>query len=75
MSNETLREYTKIMQMRYKNATKKQKGFLLTEITEICQISRKHAIRLMNTGDHSIALRRGPRRKYDDRVVAHLKRL
>ena len=75
MSNETLREYTKIMQLRYKNATKKQKTHLLDEVTEVCQISRKHAIRLMNTCDYSISLRRGPRRKYGDEVVCHLRRL
>ena len=75
MSRESLREYIKIMQMRYKNATKKQKGYLLTEITEVGQISRKHAMRLMNGGDYSVCLKRGPRRKYDDRVIFHLRRL
>lgn len=64
--------YLKKITLRYKKATKKEKGGLLTEAAEICDYSRKHIIRLINKGERVRADRRGRKPKYTIQDRYHL---
>ena len=45
MSPQAQKEYTEIMHLRYKNATRKEKSNILDEYCATCQCHRKHGIR------------------------------
>ena len=67
--------YLKKISLRYKNATKKQKGKLLSEAAEICDYSRKHLIRLLNRSGGPKPQKRGRKPKYTISDTFHLVKL
>jgi hypothetical protein len=75
MTLEAKKEYIKAIRMRYKNAAKRKKGIILGEFCETTNLSRKHAIRLLNAPDDSMPMKAGPKPKYGPKVVIHLVRL
>lgn len=75
MTLEVKQEYLKILRLRYKNATKRQKGTILSEFCETAGLSRKHVIRLLNCHPDEARKKAGPKAKYGEKVVRHLLRL
>lgn len=74
MSLEAKREYLKAIYRRYKNATKREKSKILDEFCLVCNLSRKHAIRLIAKEKLPASKKPGPVRKYHDRFVRQLVR-
>ena len=48
MSNEAKRAYRKAVQKSYNNSSKKQKSQILNEFCNVCNYSRKHAIKILS---------------------------
>jgi len=67
--------YLKKVHLRYKKATKKEKSRLLTEAEIICEYSRKHLIRIMNSDFSCELTRRGRKAKYTLEDSVHLAKL
>jgi len=75
MSYEAKKEYIKAIYQRYQKSTKKQKGLILNEACQICQMSRKHLIRILN-GQARLRTKRAGRKKiYGQQVTLHIHRL
>lgn len=75
MTNEAIRLYTERLRLRYKKSTKREKGAILDEYCQVCEISRKHGIRKLS-GSRSVSeKRRGARAFYDFHTAHHLGRL
>ena len=74
MTQASIREYTEVMRGRYQRSSKKEKGRILDEFTEVVGCHRKSAIRLLKDRRQSKGRRRrgGPRR-YGSTVVDALK--
>ena len=75
MTQETKRGYLEKLYLRYKNATKNQKGVILDEYCATSGLSRKHVIRLLNKPPSEKDLRPGPKPIYGQKVVRNLLRL
>ena len=60
--------------MRYKKASKKEKGKILDEFCESYECSRGHAIKMLGRGLEPNITGRGRKRKYDPKVIPHLVR-
>lgn len=75
MSTELKREYLKNIRLRYHRALKKQRTLILDEFCEVCKLTRKHAIRLLNEDVSAVPKRPGPKRKYGADVDRHLRHL
>lgn len=76
MPIEFKRAYLEEIRFRYKNGTKKEKGRILNEFCEVCDFSRKHAIRILNGSLHPKLKRPGPKSKYQrEDVLTALKDL
>ena len=60
------------VRLRYLKANKRQKSLILDEFILTCDISRKHAIRLLNRELRTRAYHAGPKFKYDKEVKKHL---
>lgn len=54
--------------MRYKKASKKEKGKILDEFCESYECSRGHAIKMLGRGLEPNITGRGRKRKYDPKV-------
>ncbi len=75
MSTELKREYLKNIRLRYHRGTKKQRTLILDEFCRVCNLTRKHAIRLLNEDLSDTPRRPGPERKYGEDVDRHLRHL
>lgn len=74
MTRGGIREYTEAVRGWYLGATKKQKGRILDEFTQVTGYHRKAAIRLLHRGDQPRAhKRRGCSRQYGSAVAGALK--
>ena len=74
MTRGSIREYTEAMGRRYVVASKKGKGMLLDEFTEVTGYHRKAAIRLLGQGGRRKELkRRGRPRQYGPQLAEALK--
>lgn len=72
VKNESRRDSIKVMRNRYQGSGRKDRSFLLNEVTTCLDVHRKHAIRLMNGGREP--KRRGGRpRLYTEAMALHLK--
>ena len=60
--------------MRYKKASKKEKGKILDEFCESYECSRGHAIKMLGRNLEPSISGRGRRRKYDPKMIPHLVR-
>ncbi len=74
MSTGLKREYLKNIRLRYHRGTKKQRSLILDEFCEVCKITRKHAIRLLNDDVSDVPKKPGPERKYGEEVDRHLEK-
>ena len=72
MSNEVRRQYLERVRLRYLKGKKKQKTLILDEFCEVCQISRKHAIKLLGQEIKTKALRSGPKLIYGENIRRHI---
>jgi hypothetical protein len=72
MSNEVKRQYLERVRLRYLKGTKKQKTLILDEFCEVCEISRKHAIKLLGEEIKSKALRPGAKVRYGENIKQHI---
>lgn len=72
MTPEMQRTYINRIYWRYRKSTKREKSSILDEFCEICEISRKHAIRLLNAPQELKPRPPGPKKKYDQYVEDHL---
>ena len=75
MSTGLKREYLKNIRQRYHRSSKNQRTLILDEFCEVCNLTRKHAIRLLNEDMITVQRRPGPIRKYGadvDRQLRHL---
>ena len=75
MSTGLKREYLRNIRQRYHRGSKKQRSLILDEFCEVCKITRKHAIRLLNEDMIVVQRRPGPVRKYGADVDRHLRHL
>ena len=75
MSTELKQHYLKRIRKRYINASKKQKSLILDEFCEVCEITRNHAIKLINLYFKEAVPKPGAKRKYGPDVDRHLRHL
>jgi hypothetical protein len=76
MTIEARKMYLKAIQDRYQKASKSEKTLILDEFCQVCQYSRKHAIRVIKTGHIRERRRTGKPSKYQDaHFVAHVLKL
>jgi len=74
MTRSSILEYVEAVRGRYFRASKKEKGKILDEFTQVTRLHRKAAIRLLNrVVESSGKKRRGRTRKYDVAVIDSLK--
>jgi len=69
------REYLRNIRLRYHRGSKKQRSLILDEFCEVCKITRKHAIRLLNDDLSDQVKKPGAKRKYGADVDRHLRHL
>ena len=63
-------EYAEALRKRYYNASKKEKGKMLDEFTQVTGLHRKTAIRLLNRQSQpAVGKRRGRKRQYGTGVT------
>lgn len=72
MSNEVQRQYLDKVRARYEKATKRQKTLILDEFCKVCEITRKHAIMLLNEQPRSLPPRPGPKTIYGKDIEDHV---
>lgn len=76
MPIEFKRAYLEEIRYRYKKSTKKSKGMILDEFCRVCDLSRKHAIKILNGSINPRKRRPGPKSKYQrEDVLKALKEL
>jgi hypothetical protein len=76
MPIEFKRAYLEEIRYRYKNSTKKSKGAILDEFCRVCDLTRKHAIKILNGKLNPRVQRPGPKSKYQrEDVLSSLKEL
>ena len=75
MSNEVKRQYLDRVRLRYLKSNRKQKTLILDEFCEVCEISRKHAIRLLHEVFKVAPPRSGPKAIYDENIHNHIIKL
>jgi hypothetical protein len=75
MVNNSKKEYLEAIRDRYQRAGRRHKTKILDEFCEVCGYHRKYAIELLNRKRNRPKRRPGPKRTYDDAVVAVLKDL
>lgn len=75
MSNEVKRQYLEKIRGRYRKATRRQKTLILDEFCEVCEISRKHAIKLISEPSRSVPSRSGPKPIYGPEIEEHVVKL
>ena len=64
MTRGSIKEYTEAVRVRYRRASKEEKGKILDEFTKVVPCHRKAAIRLLRGGSQSGKKRRGPPQEY-----------
>ena len=72
MSNEVKRILLQKLRLRYQKASRRQKSLILDEYCATVEITRKHAIRLLNKELKSHREHPGPKYKYGDEVRKHV---
>jgi hypothetical protein len=72
MSNELKQQYLSRVRSRYFKSNKKQKSLIIDEFCQVCDISRKHAIRLLNEDSGAVPPRPGPKPFYGPDVREHI---
>jgi hypothetical protein len=72
MTNEMKRAYTIRVYWRYQKSTRKEKALILDEFCKVFELTRKHAIKVLNDPSTPKGVRPGPKRKYGSEVVFHL---
>lgn len=72
MSNEVKRQYLERVRLRYLKGTKNQKTLILDEFCEVVEISRKHAIKLLNEELKKNPPRPGPKVVYGENIHQHI---
>lgn len=72
MSNEVKRQYLEKVRLRYLKGTKLQKSLILDEFCQVCEISRKHAIKMLNEEQRVSPLRPGPKVLYGANIQNHI---
>jgi hypothetical protein len=75
MSRNSKKEYLLAIWDRYQRAGRPFKGKILDEFCAICGYARKYAIGLLNRKPRARQKKPGPKRKYDETVLAPLKAL
>ena len=75
MSNEVKRQYLDKIRERYEKATKRQKTLILDEFCKVCELTRKHAIKLLNEQPTTIPPRPGPKSTYGKEIETHIVKL
>lgn len=75
MSNEVQRQYLDRIRLRYRKADKAQKTLILDEFCKVCDISRKHAIKLISEERKSERIKRGRKVIYGPDVHEHVVKL
>jgi hypothetical protein len=75
MSIEARKEYLKAIRERYLNSSKTEKKAILDEFCQVCNYSRKYAIRAIKQGVGTPIKRPGPKIIYDEMLVEHLVKL
>jgi len=76
MSNEDKLVYITRQRERYREFhTRSGKSLLITEVAAYLKITRDHAIRILNGQTHARRVRSGPRIRYTDDLLPHLKKL
>lgn len=72
MPNEVKRILLQKLRVRYQKGSRKQKSLILDEFCATCDLSRKHAIRLLNGEIKSHRNHPGPKYKYDPETRRHV---
>lgn len=75
MTTELKRHYLKRVRLRYHRGSKAQKSMILDEFCEVCEISRKHAIKVLNEDLREHPPKPGRKRIYGPDVDRHLRHL
>lgn len=75
MSIEARKQYLIAIRERYLNSSKKDKKAILDEFCNVCDYSRKYAIKAIKKGVETSSKRPGPRLIYDEALVTHLVKL
>lgn len=75
MSNEVKRQYLERVRLRYLKSNKKQKSLILDEFCQVCEISRKHAIKLLHEVVREVPPRPGPKPTYGANIHEHIVKL
>lgn len=75
MSSEVKRQYLERIRERYKKASKRQKTLILDEFCKVCNLTRKHAITLINEQPRSAPARPGPKPVYGAEIEDHVVKL
>jgi len=73
MSIGSVREYAAVIRERYRKASRKEKGVMLDEFTQVTGYHRKAAIRLLRRDHGPPGRRRGRPREYEAEVVEALR--
>jgi hypothetical protein len=74
VTRHSILEYVEALRKRYFKASRREKGRMLDEFTQVTGLHRKAAIRLLNRQGKSVASkRRGRKRKYDTAVAEALR--
>jgi hypothetical protein len=73
MSRKSRKEYLLAIWGRYQRAGRKYKSRILDEFCEVCGYARKYAIGLLQRKPRARARKPGPKRRYDEAVLAPLK--
>jgi hypothetical protein len=74
VTRQSIKEYVEAIRWRYRKALKEEKGKILDEFTQVTNLHRKAAIRLLNREVGSSSKKRGGRpRKYNGAVIDSLK--
>ena len=72
MSNEVQREYLRKTHLRYLKASRKEKTLILDELCKVCEISRKHAIKLLHEVIKDLEPRSGRKTVYGENIHHHI---
>jgi hypothetical protein len=72
MSNEVQRQYLERVRLRYLKADKTHKSLILDEFCKVCDISRKHAIKLLHEAVRANPPRPGPKVTYGENIHKHI---
>lgn len=75
MSNEVRRQYLDKIRLRYEKGSKRQKALILDEFCKVCELSRKHAIKILNEQPRAVPPRPGAKAIYGPEIETHIVKL